>query len=243
MSKNVQSVTLEYLRQESDKDDITMEYSPTEDFVLLVFPGSNKVQHYDLSTPIEDGTFRTTEWTTTLQTVDYHSSDQQLYGSMTGAVGEIMKHENYSDNGVPYNFNYESGWLDFGQEMNQYNKFVKRIRSYMNVSKTTSVQFTINYDFNSNPFTESIEVLGAQGAEFNVSEFTDSGTGLGYVFPDYPANQLVETEFGGGVALRQVTSSGFSGGQFVKVGCNLDTKENAFSLQSINLYAKIGRMA
>lgn len=243
MSKYVQAATVNYTTQEEDKDDITVEYSPAEDFVLLVYPTSKRIQHYDLSMLMEDGIFRTTEWTTAVQTVSYHTQDQELYGSLTGTVGEIMKYQYYSDNGTPYNFVYKSGWLDFGQELNQYLKYVKRITAYMNISVSTTVQFTVNYDFNTNPFTDSIDVVGAQGALWNLSEFSDSGVGIGYVNPNLPANQLIEANFGGGVALRQVTSPGFSGGQFVKIGCNLDTQETAFSLQSINLYAKIGRMA
>ena len=242
VSRNVQAQTLAYVAQETDKNDITLVYSPPEDFVLCVFPQSNKVQCYDTSAPMEDGSHRVTEWTSTLQTASYFSSDQQLYGSMTGTVGEIMKHAGYSDDDTSYSFNYQSGWLEFG-EVNQYLKFVKRLTSFMFVSADTAVNFTLNYDFNTNAFVESLSVAGGQGAEFGESEFTDSGTGLGYIFPSYPANQLLETEFGGTIALRELSVPGVSGGQYIKVGCNLDTAEGNFALQSINLYAKIGRIA
>jgi len=242
VSRHVQSTTLAYLTAESDKDDITVLYSPVEDFVLVVFPQSNKVKCFDTRNPMEDGSYRSTEWSTTLQTATYFTSDQQVYGSFTGVVGEIMKHADFNDDGLSYDFTYQSGWLDFG-ELNQYLKFVKRLTSFMFVGTDTQVNFTLNYDFDTNAFNEVISAAGSQGSEFNISEFTGGGSGLGYIIPTAPANALKETEFGGSIALRKLTVPGKSGGQYVKVGCTLSTAKGNFALQSINLFAKIGRIA
>ena len=240
VSKNVQSQVLAYLLQEGDDDDITMVHSPTEDFVLVVFPTSNKVVCFDTRGMLEDGAYRATEWSTTLQTAHYFVTDRQLYGSLTGTVGEIMQHMEYADDMTAYDFAYSSGWLEFG-EANQYLKFVKRLTSFMFVGAETDVNFSLYYDFNTNPRSTVVSAEGASGAEFNISEFTNSGAGIGYNDPD--AAVLIETEFGGGVSLQELTIPGKGGGQYIKVGCNLTTASGDFALQQINLYAKVGRIA
>lgn len=259
VSRNIQSTTLEYLTQETDDNNITMMYSPKEDMVLMVFPQSNKVIMFDTRGQMQDGTYRSSQWNTTLQTAAYFVTDRETYGSLTGTVGEIMRYAGYSDGTASYDFVYQSGWLEFG-EMNQYLKFVKRLTSFMFVGTSTNVVFNLFYDFNTN--AQATTVLaggGAGGAEYGESigngspadqagsEFTsdyttDAGrTGIGYVTPG--ASTLKESEFGGGVSLQKLTIPGKGGGQYIKVGCNLSTANGSFALQQINMYAKVGRIA
>lgn len=240
VSKNIQSNVLAYLLQETDDDDITMTYSPKEDMVLLIFPNSNKAVYFDTRGMMEDGTYRAAEWSTDTQTCHYFKSDRELYGSLSGTAGEIMKYSGYSEDGTSYDFSYASGWLEFG-ELNQYLKFVKRLTSFVFVEASTNINFNLYYDFNTNPKSTPVSAEGATGAEFNISEFTDSGSGIGYIDPN--ASILKESEFGGGVSLQELSIPGKGGGQFVKVACNLDTASADFSLQQINLYAKVGRIA
>ena len=240
LSKNVQSSLLAYLATESDKDDLTMIYSPKEDFVLCVFPQANKVIMFDTRGAMEDGSYRATEWSTTLQTCAYFPNDQEIYGSMTGTVGEIMKHIGYSDDGSAYDFSYTSGWLEFG-EQNQYLKFVKRLTSFMFIGADANVTFSLWYDFNTNATNIVRSATGNQGAEFDLSEFSNSGAGIGYMNPN--AAVLKESEFGGGVSLQRLVVPGKGGGQYIKLGVTLSTSEGNFALQAINLYAKVGRIA
>lgn len=240
ISKNVQSNFLAYLAAESDKDDLTLVHSPKEDFVLCIFPSSNKCACFDIRGQLEDGSYRATEWSTTLQTASYFPNDQHLYGSLTGTVGEIMQHAGYSDDGAAYDFSYSSGWLEFG-ESNQYLKFVKRLTSFMFVGSDTTINFSLWYDFNTNAQNTAVATTGNQGAEYNISEFSNSAAGIGYIDPS--ATTLKESEFGGGVALQELVIPGKGGGQYIKVGCNLSTADGNFALQSINLYAKVGRIA
>jgi len=259
VSKNVQSATLAHLANESDKDNITLEYSPTEDFVLCVFPQNNKVLCFDTRGMMEDGSFRATQWDSSVQTVKYFQNDQQLYGSLTGTVGEIMKYIGFNDDGTSYDFAYQSGWLEFG-EVNQYLKFVKRLTSFMFIAQDTNVVFNLFYDFNSNAKATTVTVSGestaaefgdspangavaglTEGSEFTSDYTTDPGrTGIGYIVP---LASTVESDFGGGVSLQTLSIPGKGGGQYIKVGCSLSTADGDFALQQINLYAKVGRIA
>jgi hypothetical protein len=241
VSRNVQSAVLENLSQESDFNDLTMMYSPKEDFVLMIFPTANKVMMFDTRGLLQDQTYRAAEWSTTLQTAHYFTNDREMYGSLTGTVGEIMKYSNFSDNGIAFNFTYKSGWLDFGPEMNTFLKFVKRSTVFAFVEAQTTITTTIQYDFETTGSESSLSTTSIGSAEFNVSEFSDSGSGIGFINPN--AAVLLETEFGGGVSLNKLQMPGQGSGQYIKVGVNLSTASQGFALQHINLYAKLGRMA
>ncbi len=224
LSKNVQAKLLAYLDNETDDDDITMTYSPREDLVLLVFPASNKVVTFNTKESLQDGTYRVTEWSTTLQTATYRADGRDYIGSLTGTVGELMLYSGFTDDGASYDFSYESGWLDFGQEVAQYVKFVKRLTSFVFVQADTTLNFSLYYDFNTNPSSVPVAAAGAGGAEYSEAEWS-------------------EDEYSGGVTIRSLSVPGSGSGQYIKVGCNLDTASGQFALQQINLYVRVGRIA
>ena len=104
-------------------------------------------------------------------------------------------------------------------------KIVKRMTSFVFVQADTTINFTIKYDFNTNPNTFAVAAEGAgTGGEYSVAEWS-----LG--------------EYSGGVTIRTLAVPGSGSGQYIKVGVNLDTAAAQFALQQINLYAKIGRIA
>ena len=225
VSKNIQSQFLAYSDAENDPNDLTLVYSPREDFLLAIFPTSNKVVMFDTRQPMEDGSFRCAEWTSDLQTACYQTKDQTLRGSLTGTVGELMTHSGYSDDGTSYDFSYESGWIDLGQELNSYLKFIKKATCFVFVAGNTTVNVSMKYDFKTTGHTVPISVASATGgAEFSVGEWS-----LG--------------EFGGGITLRTISAPGALQGQYLKVGINLDIASAQFALQQINLFAKVGRIA
>ena len=240
MSRNVKSRILAYLDAESNEDDLSLVYSPREEFMLSIFPVANKVLCFDTRGTMEDGTFRVSEWSTGLQTCAYRVN-RDLVGSLTQTVGEMMKHSAFNDDGVSYSYAYESGWLDLGQELAGHLKFVKRMTTFQFVGTDVTINYTINYDFKTAAAPVSRSAKGTAGAQFNVSEFSDSAAGIGYKFPLEIA--LGESEFSGGVSLRTLSIPGSGSGQYIKIGVNLDSASDNFSLQQINLFAKIGRIA
>jgi len=223
LSRNVQGRVLGFLDNETDDDDITMTYSPREDLVLLIFPSSDKVVAFNTKQQMEDGTYRVTEWSTTLQTAAYRTDDRNLLGSLTGTVGEVMLYAGFADDGASYDFSYESGWLDLG-EASQYIKFVKRLTSFVFVQADTTINFTLFYDFNTVPNSVPVAAAGSAGAEYSEAEW-----GL--------------DEYSGGITIRSLSIPGQGSGQYIKVGANLDTASAQFALQQINLYARVGRIA
>lgn len=243
VTANVEDEYRGFLATQADEDDITLVYSPEEGFALCIFPDPGRVLCIE-GRPVnyQNGpVYRATTWTCELQTAYYRTSNRTLLGALTSTTGELMTYSNYSDNGTTYSFSYESGWLDLGQEAAQFIKWVKKLTSVVFVGANTTINYTLKYDFETTGRNQQAEVVGSTGAEFNVSEFTDSGSGIGYKDPDQPS--LGESEFSGGITLRTLPMPGAGGGQYIKVGVSLNNNAGQFALQQINLFAKIGRIA
>jgi hypothetical protein len=240
LSKNVQAKFLAYLDAETAEEDITLLYSPREEKVIACFPGADKQIVFDTRIRLQDGSYRVTEWASDVQTMHY-LRDRTLNASLTAVAGEIFNYQDYEDNSASYSFAYESGWLDLGPELSQYVKMVKRVTSFVFVGQSTTVTYNLKYDFNTNAKSYAAAIVGESGAEFNVSEFTDSGAGIGYKQPSNTA--LGESEFSGGFALRTISIPGQGAGQYIKVGTTLDNASGPFALQQINLFTKVGRIA
>lgn len=241
LSRHVQSAIINSTDAEISLDNITMEYSPRESLVILVFPTTNKQFTFDTRGLMEDGAYRATSWTSELQTISYIRTTRELLGSLTDVVGEIVQYIGTTDNGESFAFEYLSGWLDLGEELNSYLKMVKRITSFVFIEKNVTVSYTIAYDFGLKDFTLQNAGAGGVAAEWGTFEWGDNG-----VYDINDTNAVAGTdvaEWSGSVALRTIDAPGKGTGQYLQVGMRLDTNSGGFALQQLNLYAKIGRSA
>lgn len=244
ITKNVEDEYRGWLDVQTDEDDITMIYSPTEKYVIVNFTGAGR-QIVIHSRPVQTEeyglVYRATTWTSDLQTATYRVSNRTLLGSLTSVVGEVMTHVSHNDNSSSYSFSYESGWLDLGEDVARFVKWVKKLVSIVFVQADTQVTFSLKYDFNTQARTHTATVLGDIGAEYNISEFGINGS------RDPNDTSLTAgidvSEYSGGITLRTLPIPGKGGGQYIKVGVSLDNSSAQFALQQINLFAKIGRIA
>jgi hypothetical protein len=241
LSKNQQSQLINWIGAENDINDVTMAYSPKHSFVVINFPSSNKQLIYDTRLPLQDGTFRATTWTSDLQTCAYERSGKRLLGSLTGAVGEVMNYTNFTDNGTEYIFDYESGWLDLGAELNVLLKFVKRLTSFVFVQQSTAVTHKVSYDFGSSSFSLQKSVTGGKVAEWGLFEWGSNGV---YNINDTTAVAGTDVaEWSGSVTIKTLDASLGGSGQYIQVGIAVNTSSGSFALQQLNLYAKVGRLS
>ncbi len=242
ISKNVQSLVKGYIQAESTADDITLMYSPRHALVVAVFPTSSKQVVFDTRGRLPDGSYRATTWGASLQTLAYERDATRMIGALsTGADGEAMNYTGFDDDDSSYSFTYESGWLDLGEEMNVFLKYVKRMASVVFVEQNVSVTHKLKYDFGDSSFDQSCAV-GGGGAEWGTAEWGTNGV---YNINDpaaVPGTDIAEWS-GNTLQLRTIDTPGNSGGQWVKTCLTLDTASGEFALQQINLYAKVGRIA
>lgn len=241
LSKNVQSLVVQFTQAETDPDDITLAYSPRHSMVIAVFPTSNKQIIWDTRSQMEDNSYRAATWTSDLQTLAYIREGQNLYGSLTGTVGEVMNYAGATDDGETYSFDFESGWLDLGDELNPYLKFVKRMTSFVFIEQNVVITHKVQYDFGDKNFTIQRSAVGGRVAEWGTFEYGANGV---YNINDPSAVAGTDVaEWAGSVQLRTVDAPGKGGGQYIKIGLRLDTNAGEFAMQQINLYARVGRNA
>jgi hypothetical protein len=245
ISQNVQGQINEWIQQETDFDDLTLVTDLKNDFVVAVFPAAGAQMVFDTrrSQPVleQEQTFRATSWSAPLQTLAYIRDSQDLYGSFAAVAGEILQYTGESDNGSSYFFDYESGWLNLGQEASQYLKFVKYLSSFVLVEQNVDVIHKIGYDFGKRDYSIVKSASGNPSAEYGTAEWGTNG-----VRDNTDATLVAGTdiaEYSGSFSLKTLKAPGRGSGQFIKVGIRLDTASGDFALQQINLYAKIGRMA
>jgi hypothetical protein len=241
LSKNVQSQVRTLIASESDLNDITLEYSEKDAMVVANFPASDKQIVFDTRAPLPDGTYRATTWTSDLQTLAYDRGNRRFIGSLTGTVGEIMNHANYTDDGTTYIFDYESGWLDLGDELNVLLKFVKRLTSFVFVQQNTAVTHKVAFDFGSSSFSLQKSVSGGRVAEWGVFEWGANGK-----YDKSDPNAVAGTdvaEWSGSVTISTLDAPLGGSGQYIKVGVSVNTSSGSFALQQVNLMAKVGRIA
>jgi len=236
ISKNVQSGVTGAADAMTNKDNITMTYNPHKSMVLIIFPDISKAFAFDTRQAQEDGSYRATTWLTDLRTATYIRGVENWYGSLTADVGEVMIYSGFTDNGTSFNFDYESGWLDLGQEQNLYLKFMKRMTSFVFVTKNVTVTHKVLYDFKNNTFSIDKAASGSATVEYN----TAGAAGVVEYATDGDAESV---EYGGGVSLKTLDASVGGSGQYIKIGLRLNTNAGDFILQQINLFAKIGRLA
>ena len=220
---------------------IEMTYSPRENMVLLNFPGPGRQLYFNTLGRMEDGTYRMASWTSDLRCAVYSTDDQNMYTALSGTTGEVFTYNEYADDATSYDFAYQSGWLDFGPEVQQYLKMLKRYQAVMLVQNSSTVTFSWEYDFGANAYNAQATTEGAEGTEYNVGEFGTNGS------RDPSDGDLVAgtdvSEYGGGLKLQVIPAPGSGTGQFIKVGISYDTANANFALQQLTLFAKIGRIA
>lgn len=162
-----------------------------------------------------------TSWT--MQVTAAHSTQSNLtYFART--AGTVGIYSGNTDEGVPYNFQYLSGWLNLGEEVAQKLKMLKRFESIIFSGGSNAITFTWNTDFGNNTNTATLSIA-ASGA---ISQY-----GLG---------QYGISQYGGGSSLTILKYDARARGQYYQIGVNA-TVSTLFSLQQIQLAVKIGRIA
>jgi hypothetical protein len=128
-----------------------------------------------------------------------------------------------TDNGTSFQFEYQSSWLDLGEQVANRLKILKRIGSILFVTQTSSVTYKWDFDFKGEFLSKTVTFQGGTVAEWGTAEFG-------------------EDEYSGGLALRIFKFPARGRGQYIKVGLTL-TVTSQFSVQQLELFAKLGVFA
>ena len=113
--------------------------------------------------------------------------------------------------------------------------------SFVYVTKSVTVTHKFQYDFGLAEHTSQRTAPGSAAAEWGLAEWGSNG-----VYDSSDATLVAGTdvsEWSGAISLRTMDAGGKGGGQYIRVGIRLDTSSGEFSLQQLNLMAKVGRLA
>lgn len=225
---------------DSELDQVRAVHSPEEGLYIINFPVDDKQYVLDTHHPFldedEDELFPVTTWIVGGPIIGLLAlRDGPLYFGGQGVVG---RYKGLDDNSSAFDFVMQTGWLDLG-EANHRLKMLKEFNTTVAVGIAT-LQYTWAWDFDETTSSRSVTYSQSAVAEFNVAEFSDSGSGIGYADPG--ANQLTESEFSGTSGLQRKTVPAYGEGQFLKLGLTASINGFECVIQQMSLSAKFGRM-
>jgi hypothetical protein len=229
VSMNVRDYMLGFVSSESVAE-IRSVYAPKEGFYLLILPTSQRVFCFDTRYRLSDGTYRVTEWASRIK-AGARANDNTLYISLAHLGGRIGTYAGYNDRdaadaATTYDFKYNSGWLDLGEEAASYIKILKTINGSV-LSGVAGNTMSVLWDFD------------FQG-DFSSTNVTFDNTAAA---GEWGVGEWGIMEYGGGAALQRFNIPTSGSGQFIKLGVNVPIDQNTFVLQQLNMYAKLGRLA
>lgn len=232
ISKNNYDKVMLHVNSISDKGEIDSCYSQLDGMYLLTLPSENISFYFDTKRFLEDGSARMTSWdiTPTALTV---GQDSVTY---MGWAGYLSTYTGYLDGvasdgtgGSEYTIQYESGWLDFGQEVSDFLKLPKNIFILLEggAGETLAAKWAFDYDstFNSN----NIAIPSATFPEW------DETVAI--------AGEWGTTEWGGGNVFNTVRTTMSRTGKILKFGLSVNVSGRIVAIQEISVHAKLGRLA
>lgn len=245
LSRNVRGDLLEAISQTTDLDSVVAVHSQEEGIYILNFPSIPKMFVLDTQHAFEDESgrmvFPVTNW-------QMGSTPEGMVSTKGGllyfglSVGEVGKYAGNLDGTAAYSFEYESGWIDFGDpQINHRIKMLKELLASVQIG-TGDITWTWEFDFSGTKLNRLYSYTGGTVAEFNVAEFTaSSGSGIGYNDPSVGSSSG-QTEFAGGTTIQRKTLPAHGEGQFLKLGATSSINGNDLAINHMSIAPKIGRM-
>jgi len=215
VSKNIRTELTTFLQSESGN--IFSVYSPEEAFYLLHLPTTNITYCFDTRTPLQDGSYRTTQWDTIAPQALCRTRGGDL---LLGKADGIAKYDGFTDNGTAYQMSYFTNYIDFGAPSNL--KLLKNLKITVIGGSATDIVLNWGYDYSyaykKKRFTLSTQVV----AEYNIAEYN-----IG--------------EFNAGVLVNRPTVNASGGGQVVQLGIEAEVNGSSVSVQRLTAQAIVGR--
>lgn len=213
-------------------ENIRSAFSPTDRFYMLSLPTESapsagdevgKVFVFDTRGFLEDGAARCIGiWNQMVPTMFIVKNDGEWLASLRTVEGELGKYNQNLDDGASYRMIYESGWIDITQQ--GYLLILKRLNGLFFFDLTTSVIMKWAFDFST---------------IFRQKQITWETTGGNAL---WGVSEWNVAEWGGGIDLSDKKIAGSGTGEYIKVGMEATINGGQFSVQKIDLLAKVGRL-
>lgn len=228
ISKNVRdkmvSDVITEVKASGTYDSIVAGYNEYDGFYLLSLPYSGKSYCIDLKQRLEDGAARITTWSLAPYSMTYRLNKEFVLG-FNQALG---KYTGYTDNTASYQLSYISAHLH-GDDTTYLNilKFL-RMMAYGGSGYTITFLWGTDYRGLSHQAQKQFPSLGS-AANYNGSA---------------PGSEYGTGEFGSSVyTIRPIRQNLSDSGRVFQVGIQCSINQYPFSIQSIDVFCKQGRIS
>jgi hypothetical protein len=205
---------------DNETGNIQLHYSPTEAFIIALFPDQDLSYVFDTKRQLEDGSYRVTTWTSMGALCFTNLVDDTLYiGTSVG----ISIYSGYTDNSEAYVLTYSSHPLTFGSSSTL--KFLKKINVTTFNGAGALVTLSWAYDYATGYKKRSYTLPSSSVAQYGESEYNEGA------------------EYSNSITLinrEKVNAAGQ--GSAVSVGLETTINGSFIAVQELNIQALVGRV-
>jgi hypothetical protein len=216
ISKNVRDDLMSNVASETAAN-IKSVYFDRDAFYLLSLPATRFVYCFDMRTPLQDGSARTTIWTNIEPKSFLTTAAKELYVGKPGYIGKYFGH---LDNTTTYRLKYFTNYFDFDSPTKE--KILKQIGMVLIGGSSQEIAIKWGFDYNENYSAVTKQLATGVAYEYNTGEYNIA-------------------EYSDGIVLDKFKSHVGGKGPIMQVGLEADINGNPLSIQRIDIYIKQGK--
>jgi hypothetical protein len=216
ISKNVRDDLMSNVASETAAN-IKSVYFDRDAFYLLSLPATRFVYCFDMRTPLQDGSARTTIWTNIEPKSFLVTAAKELYVGKPGYIGKYFGH---LDNTATYRLKYFTNYFDFDSPTKE--KILKQIGMVLIGGSAQQIAIKWGFDYNENYSAVTKQLATGVAYEYNIGEYNIA-------------------EYSDGIVLDKFKSHVGGKGPIMQVGLEADINGNPLSIQRIDIYIKPGK--
>ena len=216
ISKNVRDDLMSNVASETAAN-IKSVYFDRDAFYLLSLPATRFVYCFDMRTPLQDGSARTTIWTNIEPKSFLTTAAKELYVGKPGYIGKYFGH---LDNTATYRLKYFTNYFDFDSPTKE--KILKQIGMVLIGGSAQEIAIKWGFDYNENYSAVTKQLATGVAYEYNIGEYNIA-------------------EYSDGIVLDKFKSHVGGKGPIMQVGLEADINGNPLSIQRIDIYIKQGK--
>jgi hypothetical protein len=227
LSYNVRTEVSSLIAETTDKTTISLDYWPDESLLVLLFANSGLSYVMEMRAPAQNGGLKVTKWTDCRFNRSCYFEDDANVRILLAANQDnkgLLQYDSYLQyDGEPYEFEYISNPLTFGQPAND--KFLKQI-DYTVVATNNVAEGQGSWRFlaSDRTYRKLFSIIASEPALYGVAQFSVGKFG--------PGLQTTKRY--------RVNTQGR--GEAVSIGFKADIEGNNCSLQELNIQTLLGRI-
>lgn len=217
ISKNVRDELMQKVNSESNKANIKAVYSEKNAFYLLALPTVKETYCFDMRNFLPDGSARVTIWNKIEPRSFVIDSNKDLF---IGKPGYIGKYNTYLDDTATYRLVYFTNYFDLSAPTTE--KILKKINWIVIGGSLQEIVTKWGFDYTDSFRSDTLILAQADVSEYNIAQYNID-------------------EYAPGIVIAKITKQLGGAGVVIQLGLETEINQNPFSIQKINVFAKVGK--